>query len=47
MFTFGGEIYEEEDIGEEDWDISRLLARYVSDCDPIGATASCLVEEEC
>ena len=33
MFEFGGELYEdEEDGGEEDWDISRLLARYVSEC---------------
>ena len=31
MFTFGGELYEdEEEAGEEDWDISRMLARYVS-----------------
>ncbi|ORX34638.1 hypothetical protein BD324DRAFT_634307 [Kockovaella imperatae] len=28
MFTFGGEIYEDEDEGDEDWDISRMLARY-------------------
>lgn len=31
MFEFGGEIYEDEDGDvDEDWDISRLLARYVS-----------------
>ena len=31
MFEFGGELYEDEDeTGEDDWDISRLLARYVS-----------------
>ncbi len=30
LFEFGGELYEdEEDGGDEDWDISRLLARYV------------------
>ncbi|WVR03455.1 hypothetical protein IAU60_000446 [Kwoniella sp. DSM 27419] len=28
MFEFGGELYEDDDAGEEDWDISRLLARY-------------------
>jgi len=32
IFEFGGELYEdEEDGGDDDWDISRLLARYVSD----------------
>jgi hypothetical protein len=30
MFEFGGELYANDDEGEEDWDISRLLARYVS-----------------
>lgn len=32
MFDFGGEIYEEQDgeEGDDEWDISRLLARYVS-----------------
>lgn len=31
MFDFGGELYEdEEEEGGEDWDISRMLARYVS-----------------
>jgi len=30
MFEFGGELYGDEDEAEEDdWDISRLLARYV------------------
>ncbi|WVF66222.1 hypothetical protein IAT40_000962 [Kwoniella sp. CBS 6097] len=28
MFEFGGELYEDDDAGEEDWDISRMLARY-------------------
>lgn len=28
MFEFGGELYANDDEGEEDWDISRLLARY-------------------
>lgn len=35
MFEFGGELYEHVDEGEEedeDWDISRMLARYVSSC---------------
>ena len=31
MFEFGGELYEDDEEGEDDWDISRLLARYVSD----------------
>jgi hypothetical protein len=32
MFEFGGELYgDEDDEVEDDWDISRLLARYVSD----------------
>lgn len=32
MFDFGGELYADadEEAGEDDWDISRLLARYVS-----------------
>lgn len=31
MFEFGGELYDDADEGEdEDWDISRMLARYVS-----------------
>jgi hypothetical protein len=32
MFEFGGELYEDADDEEfdEDWDISRMLARYVS-----------------
>lgn len=31
MFEFGGELYEdEEEAGDDDWDIARLLARYVS-----------------
>lgn len=31
MFEFGGELYEDDDeAGDDDWDISRLLARYVS-----------------
>jgi hypothetical protein len=32
MFEFGGELYadDEEEGGEDDWDISRMLARYVS-----------------
>lgn len=31
MFDFGGELYDdEEEDGEDDWDISRMLARYVS-----------------
>lgn len=31
MFEFGGELYEDdEEVGDDDWDISRLLARYVS-----------------
>lgn len=32
MFEFGGELYgeQDEDEQEDDWDISRLLARYVS-----------------
>jgi hypothetical protein len=32
MFQFGGELFEDGDDGddEEDWDISRMLARYVS-----------------
>lgn len=34
MFEFGGELYEDdEEGGEDDWDISRMLARYVSDQD--------------
>ncbi|KAK1926226.1 hypothetical protein DB88DRAFT_481159 [Papiliotrema laurentii] len=29
MFEFGGELYEdEEEAGDDDWDIARLLARY-------------------
>ncbi|ODN76071.1 hypothetical protein L202_06012 [Cryptococcus amylolentus CBS 6039] len=34
MFDFGGELYadfEEADEGEDDWDISRMLARYRED----------------
>ncbi|KAK6905157.1 hypothetical protein I203_105977 [Kwoniella mangroviensis CBS 8507] len=32
MFEFGGELYEDDDEGdEEDWDISRMLARYRED----------------
>lgn len=32
MFEFGGELYEdEEEGGEDDWDIARLLARYRED----------------
>lgn len=31
MFEFGGELYEDdEEEGGDDWDISRMLARYVS-----------------
>lgn len=30
LFEFGGEIFEDEEDVEEDWDISRMLARYVS-----------------
>ena len=31
MFEFGGELYEDDEDGnDDDWDISRLLARYVS-----------------
>lgn len=31
MFMFGGELYDDgEEAEEEDWDISRMLARYVS-----------------
>jgi len=30
MFEFGGELYEDEEEVGDDWDISRLLARYVS-----------------
>ena len=33
LFTFGGELYgdgEEDEDASDDWDISRLLARYVS-----------------
>ena len=31
MFEFGGELYGDQDEDDEaDWDISRLLARYVS-----------------
>lgn len=33
MFEFGGELYaqdDEEEGGDDDWDISRMLARYVS-----------------
>lgn len=31
MFEFGGELYEDDEEGyDEDWDISRMLARYVS-----------------
>ena len=30
MFEFGGELYEDDEgDGDEEWDISRLLARYV------------------
>jgi len=29
MFEFGGELYEDDEAVDEDWDISRLLARYV------------------
>ncbi|WWC97113.1 hypothetical protein V866_003991 [Kwoniella sp. B9012] len=32
MFEFGGELYEDDEEGdEEDWDISRMLARYRED----------------
>ncbi|WVW81738.1 hypothetical protein I302_103734 [Kwoniella bestiolae CBS 10118] len=32
MFEFGGELYEDdEDADDEDWDISRMLARYRED----------------
>lgn len=32
MFEFGSELYaDEEDDVEEEWDISRMLARYVSE----------------
>ena len=31
MFMFGGELYEDEEEGDDDWDISRMLARYVSE----------------
>lgn len=30
LFEFGGEIFEDDEEVEEDWDISRMLARYVS-----------------
>jgi hypothetical protein len=31
MFDFGGELYDDdEEEGDDDWDISRMLARYVS-----------------
>ena len=31
MFEFGGELYgDDEEAEEDDWDISRLLAQYVS-----------------
>lgn len=29
MFEFGGELYEDDDEGEDDWDLSRMLASYV------------------
>lgn len=29
LFEVGGELYEEDDDGEDDWDISKLLASYV------------------
>ena len=30
MFEFGGELYADADGAEDDWDISRMLAQYVS-----------------
>jgi len=31
LFEVGGDLYgDDEDDGEEDWDISRMLATYVS-----------------
>ena len=41
MFEFGGELYaddEDADGAEDDWDISRMLAQYVSV--PTAAAAS-------
>lgn len=29
LFEVGGEIYEDEEDGEEDWDLTRMLATYV------------------
>jgi hypothetical protein len=34
LFEVGGELYEDDDEGEEDWDISRMLATYVSSMCP-------------
>lgn len=35
LFEVGGDLYgDDEDDGEEDWDISRMLATYVSFCTP-------------
>jgi hypothetical protein len=31
LFEVNGELYEDDDEGEEDWDISRMLATYVSE----------------
>jgi hypothetical protein len=30
LFEVGGDLYDDDDDGEEDWDISRMLATYVS-----------------
>jgi len=30
LFEVGGDLYDDDDEGEEDWDISRMLATYVS-----------------
>ena len=37
LFEVGGEIYEDEEDGEEDWDLTRMLASYVC--------SSCLADQ--
>ncbi|WWC66888.1 uncharacterized protein I206_100795 [Kwoniella pini CBS 10737] len=47
MFEFGGELYEDEEEGEDDWDISRMLARYrEDDTRPEGYDDRETIEEE-
>lgn len=44
LFEVGGDLYgDDEDDGEEDWDISRMLATYVSFLHSLNETEADLI----